>query len=542
MRKGRFLVFVGILVVIQVLLGVTMFAMTSNATSIIRATQDWPVYIDPAVGNKFSDSICLVNLYDSLVFPTPTGGVKPDLATNWKVSSDGLVYTFYLRHGVKFHSGDEVTAEDVVFSANRLLTIGQGFAYVFAPYIKSVKALDKYTVQFTLKRKFGPFISALVRLYVADKKVVMKHMQKKGAYGNFGDFGTTWLMTHDAGSGPYMVDDVNLESYVLMKKFNDWWGGWEKYAPEYFKLMGTTQPVTVRTMMANHKLEITDELQPLENYKAMAKIPGVKVVAYLDGNNFNGMLNTKKAPTDDIHFRRALAYAVDYNTIVKYIYPACKRSAGPVPQALAGHDPSIKPWPFDMKKAEEELKKSKYYGQLDKYPITLDWCAEAPRERKVALLMASNWEKLGIKVIITKKPFATMMADAEHIDTTPNVALIFVAPDYDEAGSMLYVRYSLATLGTWEQGEWLKDSKINDMILDALGTTNRKERFEKYYKIQEALVKLCPTIWLFDEAQMRAYQASYVYWPTAERVKLHEPVTCVMGYNEYVHDMKVYPH
>jgi peptide/nickel transport system substrate-binding protein len=205
MRKGRFLVFVGILVVIQVLLGVTMFAMTSNATSIIRATQDWPVYIDPAVGNKFSDSICLVNLYDSLVFPTPTGGVKPDLATNWKVSSDGLVYTFYLRHGVKFHSGDEVTAEDVVFSANRLLTIGQGFAYVFAPYIKSVKALDKYTVQFTLKRKFGPFISALVRLYVADKKVVMKHMQKKGAYGNFGDFGTTWLMTHDAGSGPYMA-------------------------------------------------------------------------------------------------------------------------------------------------------------------------------------------------------------------------------------------------------------------------------------------------------------------------------------------------
>lgn len=512
-----------------------------QSASIIRTTEDWPTYIDPAVGSDFSDCIAIVNLYDSLVFPNPDGSVRPHLAAHWEVSPDGLTWTFYLRKGVKFHSGNELTAEDVVFSTKRLLTIGEGFAYLFEPFIEDVKALDRYTVQFKLKKPCGPFLSILVRLYILEKDLVLKHIQP-GPYGEFGDYGRKWLLEHDAGSGPYMVEEVKMEEYVLMRKFDDWWGGWEPNAPEYFKEMATADPVTIRTLVAKKELEITDEIQPMESYEAMAKMPGVEVIRFVPGGvNLNVMIHTRKPPTDDVHFRRALAYATDYKTVAEKIFPGSLVARGPVPQTLPGHDPSIQPWEFNLDKAREELKKSKYYKDLGKYTLSLSWCAEVPEEEKIALMLQANFSKLGIKVEITKKPFGSMIADAQNIETTPHLSLIFVAAHYMEAGGMLATRYHSKSAGTWEQCEWLLDPEIDAMIEDALATIDTQERYKKYYEIQRKLVETCPTIWLIDRAETRAYQASYVYWPVAEWVKQGKNVALPLGYTLYAHDMKVFP-
>lgn len=513
----------------------------TSGESIIRMTEDWPVFLDPGVGSKFSDSIALANTYDTLVFPNPDGSVRPELANKWDILDNGLTYKFYLRNGVKFHNGDEVTAEDVAFSMNRLLKIGQGFAYLFTKYVNSATAPDKYTVIIKLNKPFGPFLSSLVRLYVLDKNQVMANAQKTGQYGDMGDYGTKWLLTHDAGSGPYMVTDVKTQEYVQWTKFDGFWAGWDPNAPKFIKLSGSVEPITVRTAMGRREQEITDELQPLENYKTMQKIPGVDVATFLNGHNLNMMLNTKKTPTDDVHFRKALAYCVDYNSITTNIYPGSAPSKGPVPANLPGHDPSIQSYTRDLDKAKAELQQSKYYGKLDQYPVELSWCAEAPEEEKVALLFQANAAELGIKVNITKKPFGSMMADAQKPDTTPNASLVFVAPDYAEAGSMLMSRYDSSSCGTWEQMEWLQDKNIDSMIEGALATTDQTQRFEKYAKAQEAIYDLCPTIWLFDQAEKRAYQKAYISWPTADRAVKGENSCVLMGYDEYAHDMKVFP-
>jgi peptide/nickel transport system substrate-binding protein len=508
---------------------------------IIRTTEDWPTYIDPAVGNDFSDSIALVNLYDTLVFPTLQGDIKPWLAESWDISPDHLTYTFHLRHGVKFHNGDELTAKDVEFSMKRLLTIGEGFAYIYSPYVKDCKATDKYTVVFTLKKPFGPFIESLVRFYILNERQVMEHIEKPGQYGDMGDYGKKWLLTNDAGSGPYKVKEMKMEEYLLAEKFDDWWGGWDPDAPKFFKESATSEPTTEYTLVAKRELEITDELLPLETYNAMAKINGVSVVTFLNGNNFNIMLNTKKPPTDDIHFRKALAYCFDYDQVISSIYPGAVQSKGPVPATIPGHDPNVFQYHRDLNKAKAELALSKYANKLDQYPVTLSWCAEAPEEEKVALLFQSNAAELGIKVQITKKPFGEMEADAQSVQTTPNASLIFVATHYPEAGAMLATRYHSSSCGTWEQCEWLQNPEIDKMIEDALSTVDREERFKKYYAIQEKIVDLCPTIWVFDQAERRAYQSAYIYWPVGEAAQAHKAITPVMGYGEYAHDMKVWP-
>jgi peptide/nickel transport system substrate-binding protein len=537
LRNGLFLV-----LVVNLVLILSCAGYTQQEVKVIRQSGTSAYKIDPAVGSDLVSSIALCNIYDSLVFPNPDGSVKPWLAKSWEISGDGLTYTFELVPGVKFRNGDELTADDVVFSLERIMTIGEGYGYLFTMNVEGAKALEKYKVQFTLKRTFGPFLGALVRLYILDKNQVMANLQKEGPYGEFGDYGKGWLVTHDAGSGPYQVKENKVPEYLLLEKFDDYWAGWEnKDAPQYWKQLGTREAITVKTLFSRGEMEISDSWQTKENYTALDQMPNVEVAAFFEGDVMNIMLNTKKPPTDDIHFRKALAYCLDYQQVIDEIYPGCLLSSGPVASSTPGFNPNLKPYTMDLAKAEEELKQSPYYGKLDQYPIEIDWLQTAPDEEKIALMIQANAAKLGIKVNIVKSPWLSMVNNMAKPETTPNGAIIFVAPHYPEAGSMLESRYHSRSCGTWEQGEWLQNPEIDAMIEEAIATLDQKERFQKYYVIQEKIMELCPTIFFGEEVMKHAYRSDYVVFPAAEAIKQGKPCNPVMGYNFYFRDFKVFP-
>ncbi len=94
--------------------------------------------LDPAIGSTGSSLIAAINIYDTLVFPSneADSGVVGRVAEDWNISDDGLIYTFNIKKGIKFHNGEELKASDVVYSMDRLLTIGEGYAYIFANYIE----------------------------------------------------------------------------------------------------------------------------------------------------------------------------------------------------------------------------------------------------------------------------------------------------------------------------------------------------------------------------------------------------------------------
>jgi peptide/nickel transport system substrate-binding protein len=107
----------------------------TTTTRLARRGESFPCYIDPAVGADFCSQDGQTNLYDPLVWPQPGGGVIPWIATNWTISNDALNYTFTIRQGVTFHDGGTLTANDVAFSMERLLTIGQGYSWIYTDYI-----------------------------------------------------------------------------------------------------------------------------------------------------------------------------------------------------------------------------------------------------------------------------------------------------------------------------------------------------------------------------------------------------------------------
>jgi peptide/nickel transport system substrate-binding protein len=502
----------------------------------LRVTFAWPTYIDPAVGSDFSSSSTFVNLYDTLVYPTPDGSVKANVAERWETSEDGLTWTFYLKKGVTFHDGSELTAHDVVFTMDRLVAIGEGYGYMFSEKVKNTEAVDDYTVRFDLTEPYGPFLVTLVRLYVLNEDVVRANMKADGPYGEMGDYGKEWLLTNDAGSGPYKVKDVKMEEYVQMEKFDDYWGYFAPNAPQEVKFIGTTEAVTVRTMMSRKELEIADQWQSLEALKSLDELPGVDIATMSYGTMFSFMLHTKKPPTDDIHFRRALAYALDYQTVVKQIFPGSIVAQGPVAPGFPGHWSGFPESEKNLDKAMAELKKSKYYNQLDKYPLEIHWIAEVPDEEKVSLLALSNFAELGIKTEVVKVPWMSVVEEMGNIDESPNIVSVFVSPHYPEAGSMLSSRYHSDSAPTWEQNEWLLNNEIDDMIDDAISTIDMDERYEKYAEIQKKINELQPSLHLFEQAQKHPYQASYIDWPSTTGDKIP-----VMGYDFAANFIQVYP-
>lgn len=495
--------------------------------------------LDPAIATTGSSCIVMVNIYDTLVYPGKED-LEPRVAERWEVSEDGLTYTFYLKKGIKFHNGDELTASDVAFSMNRLLTIGEGYAYLFADFMGSVETPDDYTVVFHLKKTFGPFVSALVRLPILNEEQVMANKQD-GPYGEFGDYGKAWLVSNDAGSGAYKAKELVQQDYFLAEKNDDWFVGWSnEYAPDGFKMMAITEASTVRTMVANKELDVTDQWQSTETLAALEKMDGVSIGEFSTYLVYNMYYNTQLAPMDDVNFRRAISCLIDYDTICSTVFIDSVRAHGPVPAGVLGHtDTAI--FEYDLEKAKEYLAASKYANNYGDYTVEILCNSDVANLEKVALMIQSAASQIGLNIEISRAPWVSLIDRLGSFDTTPHMLAVNGAPGYNEAGAYLESRYHSKTAGTWEQGEWLLNDDVDKMIEDAMATIDQGERFKKYADIQNYIVdELCPTGYLCELTERIAYQSDYITWPALEDAPEGGVASALYGYLHQFADIELH--
>ena len=529
-RKSKILLI--ILCVIGILINVSSMGIASSP-SIVRYSSDWPPSIDPAVGAEVESTTAIVNLFDPLVFPDTKGNILPHIAKSWDISPDGLTYTFYLNSGIKFHDGTELTAEDVKFSMDRLLTIGEGVAYLWLESIKETEVVDKYTVVFHMKTPFGPFLATLPSFFIVNKDLIMENIKKPGIYGDMGDYGKEYVSTHDVGSGPYMIKDFSRAEYLHMEKNPNYFLDISS-APDEFKMIGSTEPTLIKTLMAHRELEMTNRWLTPETLESLEKIEGVEVARWLASGEDYITMNTRKPPLDDIHVRKALAWAFDYDTCVK-LYPGSIQARGPVPLNVPGSDPNGFQYQRDLERAKLELKQSKYYGRFDEYPMVCQW-NDSPLQEKVAMLLMANAAEIGLTVNVVETTWSLICSDSASIETTPHFHVVGDEARYPEAGALLQARYHSMTAGTWENTEWLLDPVLDEMVDDALATIDREERYAKYREASRYIVDLCPSIFLVESPEGRAYQSAYMDWPAAKGEVIQG-----FKYDNCVRFIKVYP-
>ena len=196
--------FIGVFAVLVLLnLGLAPGADAAGREDVLvigMATSDI-ISLDPAKAFEFSGVGIDAQIYDRLL-DFPAGKFdKPEfsLAKSYHVSPDGKTWTFKLREGVKFHSGNPLTAEDVVYSFQRVVILKDQPSFILTQFgitPDSVKAIDRYTVQITLDDKYasGIFFACLSAgvASIVDSKIVKQHVQATDKYPD-GDMGLTWL-------------------------------------------------------------------------------------------------------------------------------------------------------------------------------------------------------------------------------------------------------------------------------------------------------------------------------------------------------------
>jgi peptide/nickel transport system substrate-binding protein len=247
---------------------------------------------------------------------------------------------------------------------------------------------------------------------------------------------------------------------------------------------------------------MTSQFQSPETYKALVDMGRFKMVSQDTGTAFYLKLNTKVAPTDDIHIRRALALATDYDTIRQVIFPGGVLST-PLPKAFAAYHNGDIPEPkFDMEGAKAEIAQSKYAGAP--IPITLGYVAGTGFEEEISLLMQSNLEQLGFVVTQAADPWNRITEIAGKVETTPAVNQIFFGPTYPSPDSMFFTQYHSKAAGTWASMEWVNDPDVDAMIDAARATGDTAEQAKIYKELQAKLDDMKPDVYLLTQTVQHA--------------------------------------
>jgi len=541
-------VIIAVIIIVAIIAGSLYYVdyvapKTSTSTPVVRVlrvSQAAPWTIDPAVGSDLASADALINLYDPLVFPQTVAegsNVNPWIATSWTSSADGLTWTFTIRQGVYFHSGRELNATDVAFSMNRLLTIGEGYSYLFTPYVKSAVATDQWTVVFTLSKAFAPFLLSLVRFWILDSTTVIAHEVHPGTYGSNGDYGTAWLETADAGSGPFTVKENSPEVVLDMTFYSNYWGNVAPDHPTEYYIVAEPAATTEISMMDTSALEISSSWLSDLQYESLNGTNGIYLANIPEPNEYYYMLNTAQPPLDDVHVREALAYCLNYTGLIDELYPLSPVSTSCVPASVGGYL-DCSPYYYNVTMAKYELSLSKYANNISSYPIDFDWISAVPIRELDAEYFASCAAAIGVTVNVISEPWTKFESDVASKATCPGMANVEVDSDYTEAGSLLEARYSSASMGTWEQMEWLNDSTFDSKLEMALGTLNETQRYAYYGQLQQYIMTLCPSIFIYDYTTICAAQ-SYVSWPMAANVSQSVPS---MGYNFDGRLIQILPH
>jgi peptide/nickel transport system substrate-binding protein len=500
--------------------------------SIFRVTQTIMPKWDPAVGSDYASCVVLINAFDSLVFPTEDGGVEPWVAESWDISEDGLTWDFKIREDIYFHSGNQLTAHDVAYSMERLLEIGEGFAFLFYEYIDSVEVIDDFNVRFNCKTAYGPLLNSLVRFYIVDKELLETKYAADGDYGDKGDYGKGYLLENDAGSGPYIVDSVSTNISVGGSKFKDYWAGFEENTPEKFIVYASNDGVTVKTMMSRQELESTDMWQTTENVASMLASDDTFKLAYnYTGGGINLWMNNQRPPMDDKHVREAFGYLIDYATVCEQILPDSLQKDSVIPSNLLGFIP-VFDFEFNLDKAQAALAKSKYADTIGDMEIELVWNSESADREKVALMVQAAASQIDLNVKIVELPWSTIVANSADMEMSPMTTLTSITPVSSDAGSQFVSMLRTKKVGTWENMNWVNDPVLDELIDRSLTLVDIDERAAAYREIQEYCGENFTFVPIAETPERLVYQSSYVEL---------EPRIGLQGFSFYLRDIKVYP-
>ena len=412
---------------------------------LVRNNGSEPSSLDPHKVESDVENNIISDLFEGLVSVSPAGEIQPRLAEKWE-NKDNTVWTFHLRPGVTWSDGTAITAQDIVWSWQRLVSpltaspyasypgnmhivngaeIAQGQK---APETLGVKALDDTTLEVTLTQPNAAFLAMLAHpsLVPLDKVLISR-------------YGDKWTKPeHMVTSGPYKLSQWVVNERIVAERNPRYWDNAHTVINKVTYLPISSETADVNRYKAG-EIDIVYTV-PINQFAQLKKTMGDQLDVSPQLATYYYEFNTTRPPFNDPRVRRALNMALDKDIIAEKVMGQGQRPAWLISQPDIGgvklHNPEYASWPREKRIAEAKKLLSEA-GYNETHPLVFNLLYNTSEShQRIAIAASSMWKKnLGVEAKLQNQEWKTML-DAMHTHNFDAVRYAWIA-DYDDAATFL---------------------------------------------------------------------------------------------------------
>jgi peptide/nickel transport system substrate-binding protein len=503
------------------LLGVSQAALAvDRGGTLVYGRYADSLFLEPVLNDGNVDIWVLSNIYDTLILPTDDGqGLKPGLATDWKVADDGLSVTLTLRDGIKFSDGSPITADDVKWSLERAATPDNGIWQFLVASIDHVDVQGDKTVVIKLKHPDPAILPALTVFNTS----IMPHKLFEATPGKTDADKAKAFAEHPVGSGPFMFASWEKGSDMKLVKNPYYWDKGEDGQPLPY-LDGVEFQVIPDDATRILKLQ-SGELQgaefipyarvsELENAGNlnMERFPSTRIECVI--LNVRPQLGGKDNPLSNEKFRQALNYAANKKAIIQVVtHGVGTEMTSFMSKATPLHSGDTPLFSYNLEKAKQLMAES---GVPSGTELTLLTLAGNQDEVGIATALQQMWQGIGVKLNIQQVDNASR-TDQYRAGTFQMRLGAWTDDIADPSEITSYYAYS-PTIDAVHSG-W-KNEEVDKLFVQSQSETDPEKRKQQYARIQEVFNATGPTVPLYETP-----------YPVALAKNVHDFIQIPLGNN-----------
>lgn len=427
----------------------------------------------PAIANQ---------IYDRLFDIDEFNIVKPKLVSTWETNTDGTIYSICLKNNVLFHNNKPLTSNDVVFTIKRVISKKSFLSHEFSIIkgaqeyqdgrnntVSGLQVISPTCLAITLVKNYPLFINMLA---ISGTEILPDKLDEKNEHDFF---------LHPVGTGPFNVIKFEPGQYVELAAHEKYFLGKPKLSILIYEKTTSDNAMHGFNKGYYQDLERFDpQTTELSVNYSVIKTPISKTDTLI--------FNIKRFPFDNLHFRRAISYAIDKKTLVNSCFPGNIIARGYIPPGLAGYNKNMFDYEFNPQTAKEELSLSKLPKKIFTKPIKIFRPDNYSCRDVFKKLLEANLKKIGLNTEVVYIPYSDLMVkfnsrEFEMID------LSFTG-DFPEA--ILMLNNFRSNSNTNFSG--FSSPQIDNFLNIAGSSSDRYQRYQAYETIQKILYENAVTV------------------------------------------------